>query len=182
MNWRRAVLRVVVIAANLLRAESDAGAAEPEIAFTVVDGWVELKLTQDDNPLPGAKVRVLDSRGGKFADGETGTDGSGEFPMPPGTQFRVEIKVGDRTADMILLTQVDGIVVPKSVLLSFGLTPCCRYSSRSTVATETELPATASEREFTIPRWFQAAVGIAFTILGAAILVRRERRHIRASR
>lgn len=182
MTWLKRTLRTVVLAASVFVVPAVARAAEPEIAFTVVDGWVELKLTQDDNPLPGAKVRVLDSRGGKFADGETGTDGSGEFPMPPGTQFRLEIKVGDRTADMILLTQVDGIVVPKNVLLSFGLTPCCRYSSRSAVATETESPATASEHEFTIPRWFQAAAGGGFTILGAAILVRHERRHTRASR
>lgn len=182
MNCRHAGLRTLAAVVGLFLAPAPARAAEPEIAFNVVDGWVDLKLTQDDKPLPGAKVLVLDSRGGKFADGETGPDGSGEFPMPPGTQFRVEVKIGDRTADMILLTQVDGIVVPKSVLLSFGLAPCCRFSSRSaTIAEEEQAAPTAKVRDFPVASWLQGTVGVGLAVLGAAILVRHERRARRTS-
>lgn len=100
--------------------------AEPQIAFVVADGWVTFKLQQDGQPVAGARVRVLDAQGRQFAEGETGPEGRGLFPLPPGASLMVEVKLGERTADLIRLTRTDDSLVPTQVLLSFGLRPCCR--------------------------------------------------------
>lgn len=145
-------------------------AAEPRVAFSVKDGWVEFTLTHDDKPVADAQVRMFTTNGHKFAEGETGPGGRGEFPLPPGHSFRIEIKVGDRTADPILLTPIDDHVVPTNVLLSFGLAPCCKVPSRGTFGTESPGQSRPASPPGSIPIWLQAAGGIAFIILGALIL------------
>jgi hypothetical protein len=115
---------VVLVATSWLGGP--AKATEPQVAFAVNDGWIAFTLSHDEKPVANAKVRVLDTRGAVFAEGEPGPEGRGEFPMPPSRYFLVEIKVGERTADPILLTKRGSGVAPDSVLLSFGLHPCCR--------------------------------------------------------
>ncbi len=90
------------------------------------DGWIAFSLTHDEKPVVNAKVRVLDTRNGVFAEGEPEPEGRGKFPMPLSRYFLVEAKVGERFADPILLTKGGNSVAPDTVLLSFGLRPCCR--------------------------------------------------------
>jgi hypothetical protein len=106
------------------RLSSAAGPAQ--IAFSVTDGWVEFTVRQDGEPVSDALVAVFDAHGRKFASGETGTDGRGTFPLPSGPSLAVEIKIIERVADPILLTSVDGALLPSEVLLSFGAKQCCR--------------------------------------------------------
>jgi len=152
-------------------------AADPQVEFTVTDGWVEFRLTRDDRPVSGARVLVTDARGQKFADGATGEDGAGEFPIPPGSKnFRIEFRIDDRIADSILLTPVDGIVVPTNVLLSFGLAPCCRAPAKRTESLR-DSPSTHDDESSheIVPTWLRAGVGVTITLLGVAILFRRLR-------
>lgn len=125
MCYSRFWIAAVVLLATVVFV-SPVAAGEPQVAFVVRDGWVEFTLAQDDKPVPDAQVRVFTTNGHKFAEGETGPGGRGEFPLPPGHSFRVEIKIGDRTADPIMLMPIDDHVVPTNVLLSFGLAPCYR--------------------------------------------------------
>lgn len=101
-------------------------AAEPRATFALQAGWVDLSVRQDGKPVAGAVIRILDERGMKFAEGETGALGETAFPMPPGASCTVEIKTGERTADPIRLVETGGGVEPARVLLSYGLRPCCR--------------------------------------------------------
>jgi hypothetical protein len=169
VNGPRIRLATVVLVTAAIVAASPA--AEPEVAFGVKDGWVEMTLTRDDRPVPDARIKVFDHQGGTFADGETGPDGRGEFPLPPGDSFRVEIVVEGRTADPIPLTRVDDHVVPGRVLLSFGLSPCCKVPKRGR-ASGPEPPGSApvSPGPGGLPVWGQAVCGVAFTLAGIAIL------------
>jgi hypothetical protein len=167
------LIRVLVIAV-VVSFTTPADAAEPQVAFVVKDGWVEFALSQDDKPVPDAQVRVFTTNGHKFAEGETGPGGRGEFPLPPGHSFRVEIKIGDRTADPILLTPIDDHVVPTNVLLSFGLAPCCKVPSRGSgfgsggrEDPPTSSPTTSSG---SIPIWAQVVCNVLFTALGVSII------------
>lgn len=169
MCYSRFWIAAVVLLATVVFV-SPVAAGEPQVAFVVKDGWVEFTLAQDDKPVPDAQVRVFTTNGHKFAEGETGPGGRGEFPLPPGHSFRVEIKIGDRTADPILLTPIDDHVVPTNVLLSFGLAPCCKLPSRGTFGTESRDQSQPASVLGSIPIWVQATGGIAFTILGALIL------------
>lgn len=165
--------RFWIAAVVLLATVSDATpalATEPQVAFVVKDGWVEFSLTHDDNPVADAQVRVFTPNGYQFAEGETGLEGRGAFPLPPGQSFRIEIKIGDRTADPILLTPIDDHVVPTNVLLSFGLAPCCKVPSRGASGTESSDQSRPALPTGSIPIWLQAAGGIAFTVFGALIL------------
>ncbi len=155
---------------------SPVSAGEPQAAFAVKDGLIEMTITRDDMPVADAQVRVFAANGHKFAEGETGPEGRGEFPLPPGTDFRVEIKVGDRTADPIRLTKIDDYVVPTNVLLSFGLAPCCKVPSRGGMfgtepPTASSPPDPANSPSFSMPVWMQATCAVAFTILGGFILL-----------
>jgi hypothetical protein len=145
-------------------------AAEPQVEFEVKDGWVEFVLTRDDKPVPDATVLVFDSGGNKFAEGETGAQGRGLFPLPPGAEFRVEFKVDGRNADMIRLAPVDGRVVPNRVLLSFGLAPCCRTPSRAAVAGSAAPPPEPVPFLNLRSVWLQAGAGVALTLVGVVIL------------
>lgn len=163
-----------IVPLAILVFASPAAAREPQVTFVVKDGWVEMTVTQDDKPVADALIRVFSATGHKFAEGETGPGGRGEFPLPPGHSFRVEIKIGDRTADPILLTPIDDHVVPTNVLLSFGLAPCCRVPPRGGVfgsKSPTESPLnTATSSLGSMPVWMQAGGAVVFTILGVFIL------------
>ena len=153
----------------LLATASPAHAAEPQVAFVVKGGWVEFGLTRDGKPVADAQVLVFDGQGGKLAEGESGPEGRGEFPLPTGNPFRVEIKVGNRNADPIRLTKVDDRVVPANVLLSFGLAPCCRVPSRGWgVSSEQKPDATADPT----PSWLLAAgvAGLAFFVSSIIVI------------
>ena len=105
-------------------------ASGPPISYAVKNRWIQFTLTHDDKPVTNGMVRVFDGFGNNFAEGETGTNGQGEFPLPSGHQFRVEIKIGDRAADPIPVTSNGGNrIVPERRRLSFGLAPCCRTVS-----------------------------------------------------
>jgi hypothetical protein len=154
-------------------------AAEPQVAFVVKDGWVEFTLTQDDKPVADAQVRVFTANGHTFGEGETGPQGRGEFPLPPDHSFRVEIKIGDRTADSILLTPIDDHVVPTNVLLSFGLAPCCKVPSRGMFGSGgRDVPATnpPATSPGSIPIGAQVVCSVLFTALGVSIIWMSRRR------
>jgi len=176
--YSRFWIAAVVLLATVVFV-SPVAAGEPQVAFVVKDGWVEFTLAQDDKPVPDAQVRVFTTNGHKFAEGETGPGGRGEFPLPPGHSFRVEIKLGDRTADPILLTPIDNHVVPTNVLLSFGLAPCCKVPSRGMFGSEvqdapTTSPTATSPGSF--PIWAQVVCSVLFTALGISIIWMSRRR------
>jgi hypothetical protein len=172
------LIKVLVIAA-VVSFTTPADAAEPQVAFGVKNGWVEFTLMHDDKPVADAQVRVITTNGHTFAEGETGPQGRGEFPLPPGHSFRVENKIGDRTADPILLTPIDDHVVPTNVLLSFGLAPCCKVPSRGMfVSGGQEVPSTTppATSPGSIPIWAQVACSVLFTALGVSIIWMSRRR------
>jgi hypothetical protein len=142
-------------------------ATEPQVAFEVNDGWMSFSLTHDEKPVANAKVRVLDTRGGVFAEGEPGPEGRGEFPMPPSHYFLVEIKVAERIADPIMLTKRGNGVAPDSVLLSFGLRACCRVSPSSVGA------GSSDQNSPPIPPWWPLVIGTSVLLcLTTAIVLR----------
>ena len=178
MCYSRFWIAAVVLLATVVFV-SPVAAGEPQVAFVVKDGWVEFTLAQDDKPVPDAQVRVFTTNGHKFADGETGPGGRGLFPLPRGHFFLVEIKIGDRTADPILLTPIDNHVVPTNVLLSFGLAPCCKVPSRGMFGSEvqdapTTSPTATSPGSF--PIWAQVVCSVLFTALGISIIWMSRRR------
>ena len=173
MSYSRLWIAAVVPLATALFA-SPVVAAEPQVAFAVQDGWVGVTVTQDDRPVVAAQVQVYAADGRRFADGETGAGGRSDFPLPPGPDFRVEIRVGDRWADPIRLTPVGDHVVPTNVLLSFGLAPCCRVPSRSWPSDPPADPA--SDPPELIVRWALAGGGVLFALLGVTTLVLGRRR------
>lgn len=145
-------------------------AAEPTVSFQVKKGWVSFALQQNGKPVP-AVVQVLDEHGRTFAEGETGQEDRGEFPLPAGSTFTIEIKVGSRTADPICLRRAEGgtSVEPGNVLLSFGLRPCCRVSGRGGPTAGKDVPP-ASPRS--VPAWLYALFGMSLLLIGSAVLVR----------
>jgi len=180
MTWNRSIeclrpLAVLVILGCL----ENARAAEPQIAFVVKEGWVDFTLKQDAEPVSDAQVKIFDQNGHKFAEGETGTDGHGTFPMPTGDLFIAEIQIGERTADPIRICRYGEGVEPDRVLLTFGLRPCCtaelRRKSRklNDAGTPSETPLWANRMTLTI-------IGsIAVSCLFAVFLTRlRSRRGI----
>jgi len=108
-------------------------AAEPRVAFTVEDGWLRFAVRQDDKPVADAAVSVFTEQGAPWAKGETGDNGKGGFPLPRGDEVLVELKLGEKTADLITLRRTGDGVEPAEVLVTFGLRPCCRVPSRGGV-------------------------------------------------
>jgi hypothetical protein len=100
--------------------------AEAQATFALKAGWVECSVRQDGKPVGGASLQILDERGVRFAEGETGPNGGTTFPFPAGSSCVVAIKTGKRSADPIRLLRTDCGVEPRRVLLSYGLQPCCR--------------------------------------------------------
>lgn len=95
-TWASALVAIFIAIQNV-----PCGAAEPQVAFNLKDGWVEFVIRQDGRPVPNVIIRILNDGGNKFAEGETGPEGQTTFPPPPGSSFLVEIKAGERTADPI---------------------------------------------------------------------------------
>lgn len=102
-------------------------AEEPRVAFALKKGWVDFTLLREGKPVQDALVRILDAAGNNFAEGQTGPDGQGGFPMPRGPGLTLEIKTGNKTADPIRLLRNGDSLQPAKVLLSYGLRPCCRF-------------------------------------------------------
>jgi hypothetical protein len=142
------------------------------VAFVLKRGWVAFTLQQNGQPVPDASVLVIDEGGRQFAEGETGAEGRGEFPLPPGQSFLVEFKVGSRRADPIRLQRSgDGKrVEPANVLLSFGLRPCCRVVSRRE---QVETPEPSPATSHLVPVWLQGIIGTSFLLIGTGVLVFR---------
>lgn len=149
-----------------------ADAAEPQVEFEVKSDRVAFAVTRDEQPVAAAKVRVFDGIL-VYAEAESGPDGRGECPMPPGEFFRVDIQIGDRTADRILLRKIDDHVFPSRVLLTFGLAPCCRVPSRGWAAWSQRVPASDAQADST-PSWWVVAggAGIALFVFVTTILTR----------
>jgi hypothetical protein len=150
-------------------------ATEPQISFVVKNRWVKFTLTHDETPVTNGMVRVFDGFGNTFAEGETGANGQGEFPLPSGHQFKVEIKIGERTADLIPVTSIGGNrVVPNRVLLSFGLAPCCRIVSRGVVEKQTATvlsPHEPSDKKEIGSNLWIPAIGALILLLAGTCLV-----------
>lgn len=125
MAWMRSMSVLLALAA-LGTAGSAAHASEARVTFALNAGWVDVSVRHDGKPVGSAHIQILDERGVKFAEGETGAGGETAFPMPPGAYCIVEIKTGDKTADPIRLLKTERGVEPARVLLSYGLRPCCR--------------------------------------------------------
>jgi hypothetical protein len=49
--------------------------AEPQATFLLKDGWVEFALRKDGRPVGSATILIMDEKGVKFAEGETGKEG-----------------------------------------------------------------------------------------------------------
>lgn len=147
--------------------------SEPQVVFQVKDGWVEFTVRHDGEPCAEATVNVLDQAGKKFAEGETGLDGQGVFPLPAGSFFIVEFKVGKRTADPVPLRRTRDGVEPSRVLLSYGLLPCCRIlRPAEPKKTSAEAPAAAVADQPWPLTWILAAGGIFGLFLTLMLLVR----------
>lgn len=147
-----------------------APAAEPTVAFAVKDGWVSLALTGADGPIADAQVEVYTAAGHRFAEGETGADGRGEFPLPPGPHCRVEIRIGDRRADSIRLTRTGDRLAPSNVLLSFGLAPCCRIPSGSAARADRSATGPLSGASDLTPLASQITGGLVCVLAGLGLI------------
>lgn len=151
------------------------GTAEPHVGFVLKNGWVECTLHQEGKPISDAVIHVIDDGGKNFAEGQTGDDGQGAFPLPRGTWFTVEIKTGERTADPIRLFKLNGNVEPARVLLSYGLRPCCRLKApRDTPTVDAAVFAPPEPRD-TPPLWWlllTVPVGLCLTAEVALIVQR----------
>src|SRR5438876_731644 len=97
----RQLVQVVISLVGGFLLSTPCWAVEPEATFVAKGKWVALILTRDNQPVADAQVRVFTASGNQYAEGETGPQGRGEFPMPPGSMFMVEIRSGGRTADQI---------------------------------------------------------------------------------
>jgi hypothetical protein len=128
MPFRRSMWYLAALA--VLGSSRPGMAREPEVEFSLKAGWVDCTIDQDGKPIPDALVRIMDTSGRNFAEGETDERGQGQFPVPDGNWFIVEIKTGKRTADAIRLSRTADAIQPGRVLLSYGLRPCCRVLAR----------------------------------------------------
>ncbi|HEY7155617.1 MAG TPA: hypothetical protein VH575_16770 [Gemmataceae bacterium] len=169
---------VVVVMTCLMTCWLDlsATASEPHVAFEVSKDRLRFALTHDEKPVANAGVRVFDGIL-VCAVAESGPDGRGEFVMPSGRLFSVEIKIGDRTVDRIFLKKTGDQVFPSRVLLSFGLAPCCRMPSRGWAADSQKMP-TSDGLSALIPSWLPTAgvVGIELFVVVTVTLTRFSRR------
>jgi LPXTG-motif cell wall-anchored protein len=160
-------------AVHLLVPAARATSAEPQAAFALSKGWVELGLKLDGRPVADAVIEVTDERGANFGTGETGADGQAVFPMPPGATFVVEIKSGGRSADPIRLYRNGDAIEPSRVLLSYGLRPCCRFKSRGDDAGPTEAIPSSPQTQAGMP-WLPLTGAAA--LVGAALWIAMRRR------
>lgn len=150
-------------------------ASEPDVVFTVKDGWLSFVVTHDEKPVPNAQIQVYDHQGTKFAEGDSDAQGRGEFPLPPGPHFVMEFRVEQRTSDPITVTKLPGDqLAPARVLLSFGLAPCCRVPAR--VPSELDEWEAAQERRAQAWRtWGRVGGAGLLAAIGVVLIVRSRR-------
>lgn len=161
-----------------LLAIGDLFAHEPQAAFALKGGWVECKVEQDGRPLGNAGLVILDGHGNKFADGETDDSGLGQFPAPAGASFTLEIKTGTKTSDPIRLLKVGSRIEPATVLLSYGLRPCCRGLVNRDTSWKAAGKVAPSGDELLY--WIVGAVAVC-ALLGAVVFMRMPKRRTLAN-
>ncbi|MBM4068351.1 MAG: hypothetical protein FJ271_05335 [Planctomycetes bacterium] len=164
---------VRLFAVALLAIGSKASARDPQAAFALKGGWVECTVEHDDRPVANAALVILDGQGNKFADGETDETGQGQFPLPGGGSFSVEIKTGKKTWDPIRLVKVDKEIQPAKVLLSYQLRPCCRGLVKRDTSWKAAAPTVSPSDRLLL--WVIGAAA-ACAVLGAIVFVRMPKR------
>lgn len=142
-------------------------ADEPRVSFSLKAGWLHFDLTQEGKPIADALVTVYDAQGQKTAEGDSGTDGKGEFPLPSGPKSSIEFKIGKRLSDPVAVRSAAGGVYPPQVSLSFGLRPCCRSVAKTVPRPEQGAVGVASAPA--LDRWIWVVPATLF--LGGALLV-----------
>lgn len=158
-------IRRYIVGLALLIESGVGAAAEPQVDFSLKAGWVECGVTKDGEPVRDAVFHIISASGSKFAEGETDDRGQGQFPVPPGKWFIVEIKTGTRTADAIRLVHDSDGIQPAKVLLSYGLRPCCRVLAKKDATPKPAAVATGEARSI----WLLA--GTAFSALAFATII-----------
>src|SRR4051812_21690912 len=109
-------MRPIFFLAAFVLSASPLSAQEPEVSLGVKAGWLHFALTtREGQAVKDSPVAVYDLKGQKIAEGDSGEDGQGEFPLPPGGRAIVEFKIGKRLADPILLKYGPGGVFPERV-------------------------------------------------------------------
>jgi hypothetical protein len=147
----------------------NATALEPQVAFKVRKGFVELQLQKEGHPVPNAAITVRDHLGGIFAEGETGAKGEGSFPLPKSPSFSLEFRVEGRLSQPITLTLVGGEVVPMEVLLNFELRACCRIPSRLKMLENSQI-GDGEDYLHSFENWVLLGGGALLLILGTSAM------------
>lgn len=146
-----------------------AAALEPQVAFKVRMGFVELELQKEGKPVPNAAITVRDHLGGIFAEGETGPKGEGSFPLPKSPSFSLEFRVDGRLSQPVTLTMVGGEVVPMEVLLNFELRACCRIPSRLKMLENSQI-GDGEDYLHSFENWVLLGGGALLLILGTSAI------------
>lgn len=139
--------------------------AEAQISFQTKKGWISFTLEKEGAPVADALVQILDENGAVFAEGTTGEKGQGQFPLPTGEQIKVEVKIGERSADTIVLTRSGDKVFPEEVLLSYGSKPCCKVVFLAGNG-EGDIDLLSRLEAMGIPVWLQLLAGTSLIIAG----------------
>ena len=146
-----------------------ATALEPQVAFHVRKGFVELQLQKEGHPVPNAAITVRDHLGAVFAEGETGAKGEGSFPLPKSPSFSMEFRVDGRLSQPVTLTLVGGEVVPMEVLLNFELRACCRIPSRLKMLENSQI-GDGEDYLHSFENWVLLGGGALLLILGTSAM------------
>ncbi len=158
-----------------------ATALEPQVAFKVRKGFVELQLQKEGHPVPNAAITVRDHLGVIFAEGETGAKGEGSFPLPKSPSFSLEFRVEGRLSQPITLTLVGGEVVPIEVLLNFELRACCRIPSRLKMLEDSQI-GDGEDYLHSFENWVLLGGGALLLILGTSTMYYLDSSHQNESR
>ena len=153
-----------------------AAALEPQVAFKVRKGFVELELQKEGKPVPNAAITVRDHLGGIFAEGETGPKGEGSFPLPKSPSFSLEFRVDGRLSQPVTLTMVGGEVVPMEVLLNFELRACCRIPSRLKMLENSQI-GDGEDHLHSFENWVLLGGGALLLILGTSAMYYMDSTH-----
>lgn len=144
----------------------------PRVSFTLKKGWVTCRVTREDRPVTDANLKIIDGNGQAFADGDVNDEGVSEFPLPRTDSVYVMIQIADKSTDMIRLFREGEGVFPSEVLLTFGLTPCCRPPTRTESVAETNEAIASVERTYDMSVGAGIAAAVAF---GMVLFMRRAR-------
>ena len=160
------------LAILLLFAGSSLRAAEPQAAFTLVKGELEIRVEQDGVGVKDASVRVIDFAGQTLAEGECDEEGRGSFPLPARSAYMVGVTIpGKKKESDIIILRSDGkAITPARVLLSFSK-PCCRVVFSSQAATEPTPEAESPRSERTSIAWIMLGVsGVCMVTAGMMLM------------